>query len=116
MKSDRSPADALEDAMRLSEGMTLKMAVADLPFGGGKAVLAVPSVPGGEERRRLLLRYAKLVASLGGNYHTGPDVNTTSADMDLVAEKTPHVYCRSEANGGSGDPGPYTARGVYHGL
>jgi leucine dehydrogenase len=111
-----SAADALADAMRLAEGMTLKMSAADLPFGGGKAVLSVPILPTGEERRRLLLRYGDLVASLGGNYRTGPDVNTTSADMDVIGERTSHVFCRSEAHGGSGDPGPYTARGVFHGI
>jgi len=116
IKAYPTPADALEDAMRLSSGMTLKMAAADLPFGGGKAVLSVPSVPEGDERRRLLLRYAELVASLGGNYRTGPDVNTTSADMDVIGERTPYVYCRTEEHGGSGDPGPYTARGVFHGI
>jgi glutamate dehydrogenase/leucine dehydrogenase len=116
IKTYPTPADALEDAMRLSSGMTLKMAAADLPFGGGKAVLSVPSVPEGDARRRLLLRYADLVASLGGNYRTGPDVNTTSADMDVIGERTPYVYCRTEEHGGSGDPGPYTARGVFHGI
>jgi leucine dehydrogenase len=116
IKAYPTPGDALEDAMRLASGMTLKMAAADLPFGGGKAVLSVPSVPEGDERRRLLLRYADLVASLGGNYRTGPDVNTTSADMDVIGERTPYVYCRTEEHGGSGDPGPYTARGVFHGI
>ena len=116
IKAYPTPADALEDAMRLASGMTLKMAAADLPFGGGKAVLSVPSVPEGDERRRLLLRYADLVASLGGNYQTGPDVNTTSVDMDVIGERTPYVYCRTEEHGGSGDPGPYTARGVFHGI
>ncbi|MCE4872511.1 leucine dehydrogenase, partial [Campylobacter coli] len=29
---------ALNDALRLSQGMSLKNALADLPFGGGKAV------------------------------------------------------------------------------
>jgi leucine dehydrogenase len=116
MKTYSSPAAALEDAMRLSEAMTLKMAAADVPFGGGKAVLAVPSPPQGAERRRLLLRYAELAASLGANFQTGPDVNTTTADMDVIAERHPYVFCRSEERGGSGDPGPYTARGVFHGI
>ncbi len=116
MKTYSSPAAALEDAMRLSEAMTLKMAAADVPFGGGKAVLAVPSPPQGAERRRLLLRYAELAASLGTNFQTGPDVNTTTADMDVIAERHPYVFCRSEERGGSGDPGPYTARGVFHGI
>jgi leucine dehydrogenase len=116
MKAYPEPADALADAMRLSAAMTLKMAAVDLPFGGGKAVLAVPALPDGEDRRSLLLRYADLVASLGGSFQTGPDVNTSSADMDVIAERCPHVYCRSEAFGGSGDPGPYTALGVFHGI
>jgi leucine dehydrogenase len=116
MKTYPSPADGLADAMRLSSAMTLKMAAADVPFGGAKAVLAVPALPEGDERRRLLLRYGDLAASLGGNFQTGPDVNTTIADMDVIGERHPHVYCRSEERGGSGDPGPYTARGVFHGI
>jgi leucine dehydrogenase len=116
MKTYQSPAAGLEDAMRLSEAMTLKMAAADVPFGGGKAVLAVPSLPEGAERRRLLLRYAELAASLGANFQTGPDMNTTTADMDVIAERHPYVFCRTEERGGSGDPGPSTARGVFHGI
>ncbi len=116
MKSYAQPSDALRDAMHLSEAMTLKMAAADIPFGGGKAVVAVTAPPEGDERRRILLRYADLAASLGQTFHTGPDVNTSTADMDVIAERHAHVYCRSEQNGGSGDPGPYTARGVFHGI
>jgi len=112
MKPYAQPSDALQDAMNLSEAMTLKMAAAGIPFGGGKAVIAVSELPSGDERRRILLRYADLASSLGATFHTGPDVNTSTSDMDLIAERHPHVYCRSEANGGSGDPGPYTARGV----
>ncbi|MGH3133775.1 MAG: Glu/Leu/Phe/Val dehydrogenase dimerization domain-containing protein [Gaiellaceae bacterium] len=116
MQTYPSPADALADAMRLSAAMTLKMAAADLPFGGGKAVLAVPGPLDGDARRDLFLRHADLVASLGGNYYTGPDVNTSIADMDVIGERCPYVVCRTEARGGSGDPGPHTARGVFHGI
>jgi leucine dehydrogenase len=111
-----APGDGLADAMRLSEGMTMKMAATDIPFGGAKAVIAVRGLPEGDERRRLLLRYGDLAASLGGNFQTGPDVNTTMADMDVIAERHEHVYCRSVERGGSGDPGPFTARGVFHGI
>jgi leucine dehydrogenase len=116
MKVYASPADGLADAMRLSEGMTMKMAATDIPFGGAKAVLAVPELPEGDERRRLLLRYGELAASLGSNFQTGPDMNTTIADMDVIAERHPYVFCRSVERGGSGDPGPFTARGVFHGI
>src|SRR5947209_9172065 len=116
MKTYAEPSDALADAMRLAAAMTLKMAAVDMPFGGGKAVLAVPELMAGEARRGLLLRYADLVASLRGTFNTGPDVNTSVADMDVIGERCPYVFCRSEDHGGSGDPGPHTARGVFHGI
>ena len=116
MRVYETPADALADGMRLSLAMTQKMAVADAPFGGGKAVLAVPELPQGDARRRLLHRYGELVASLGGTYRTAADMNTSAADMDVVAERCPYVFGRTEANGGAGDSGPATARGVFHGL
>jgi leucine dehydrogenase len=116
MKVYASPAEALEDGLRLAGGMTRKLAVAGLPCGGGKAVLAVPSLPEGEERQRLLERYGELIDSLGGSYVTGPDVNTGEADLDVVGTRTRYVFCRSAANGGSGDPSIHTARGVFHGI
>jgi leucine dehydrogenase len=111
-----TPADGLADALRLSEGMTLKMAAADIPAGGAKGVIAVTKLPEGDERRRILLRYGELAASLGDNFHTAPDMNTTVADMDVIAERHQHVFCRSIEKGGAGDPGPFTARGVFHGI
>jgi glutamate dehydrogenase/leucine dehydrogenase len=107
------PGDGLADAMSLARAMTVKMAVADGERGGGKAVLAVPSLPEGDERRRLLLRYGELVASLGGTYRTAGDMNITPADLDVVAERCPWVYGTSEAGGNSGFG---TARGVLHGI
>jgi leucine dehydrogenase len=111
-----SPADALEDAMRISAAMTRKLAVAGLPFGGGKAVIAVPEIPSGEKRRALFLRYADLVASLGGTYRTSSDMNTGEADMDVIGERTEYVFGRSVEAGGAGSPAPPTAVGVYHGI
>ncbi|HEX9378381.1 MAG TPA: Glu/Leu/Phe/Val dehydrogenase dimerization domain-containing protein, partial [Gaiellaceae bacterium] len=111
-----TPADGLRDAMRLSAGMTAKLAVADLGLGGGKAVLAVPSIPEGEERKALLHRYGGIVSSLGGGFITSSDVGTGETDMDVIAERTEHVFGRSQAKGGAGDPGPFTAVGVFHGI
>ena len=110
--------DALIDAMRLSEAMSLKFASVEFPHGGGKAVIALPTpeIPKGDARRRLLLEYGRFVQSLGGLYSAAPDMNTTALDMDVVGEVTPYVFCRTEAAGGSGDTAPDTAIGVLHGI
>jgi glutamate dehydrogenase/leucine dehydrogenase len=113
MRVYERPADGLADAMRLSQAMTVKMAVADCERGGGKAVLAVPELPTGEQRRALLLRYGQLVAALGGTYRTAGDMNITPADLDIVHETCPWVYGTTGAGGNSGRG---TARGVLHGI
>jgi leucine dehydrogenase len=112
----QDPADGLADAMRLSAAMTKKMAVLQMLYGGGKAVLAVPELFTGEARRGLLLRYGDLVASLGGTFRTAADMNTSAADMDVIAERCRYVYGRSQGRGGAGDSGWGTARGVFHGI
>lgn len=111
-----TPADAARDVLRLAEGMTLKCAVAGLPTGGGKAVLAVPALPAGETRRQVLLRYGKLIETLQGSYRTGPDMNTGAADMDVLGEVTAYAFGRSPDRGGSGSSAPDTAVGVWHGI
>lgn len=112
------PAAALADGMRLAEAMSLKFACVDFPHGGGKAVIALPepAIPRGEARRRLLREFAAFVHSLGGLYSCAPDMNTSAADMDVIGEVTPYVFCRTEAAGGSGDTAPDTAVGVLHGI
>lgn len=118
MKAYRSPEDGLTDVLRLSQAMTMKQSVAGLDFGGGKAVIAVPTVPppGSPERRSLLLRYGELIGALGGTYVTAADMNTGEADLDVVGERTPHVLGRSPACGGSGSSAEATAVGVFHGI
>jgi leucine dehydrogenase len=116
MKVYGAPEDALRDGLRLSAAMTSKNAVAGLPLGGGKAVLAVPEVPQGDRRREILLRYAEMVDALGGSYVTACDMNTTERDMDVVGERTAHVMGRTVERGGSGSSAPSTALGVFHGI
>lgn len=110
--------DAIADALLLARAMSLKQAVARLPFGGGKAVLAVPELPerGSSSWRGLFRRYGDLVEALGGTYVTAADMNTGSAELDVVAERTDHVLGRSPGRGGAGDPGPATAVGVFHAI
>jgi leucine dehydrogenase len=108
-----TPADGLADAMRLSGAMTRKFAAADIPRGGGKAVLAVPELPTGDARRRLLLRYGDLVTALGGTYRTAGDMNISPADLDIVAERCPWVY---GTTGKGGNSARGTAIGTLHAI
>jgi leucine dehydrogenase len=108
---------ALEDALRLSAGMTYKFAVPGLRRGGGKAVISVPAGLDSPGRIDLLRRYGRLIHQLGGLFYTGPDVGTSSADMDVIAETgAPYVFSRTPTAGGAGSPGPYTALGVFSGI
>ncbi len=116
MKAYEAPSDGLADAMRLSGAMTRKLAVAGLPFGGGKGVIAVPELPTGQRRRELFERYGDLIESLGGTYRTSSDMNTGEADMDVIWERTRYVFGRSVGAGGSGSPARPTAVGVFHGI
>ncbi|HEX5902798.1 MAG TPA: Glu/Leu/Phe/Val dehydrogenase dimerization domain-containing protein [Actinomycetota bacterium] len=116
LKVYEAPEDALRDGLRLSTAMTSKNAMAGLPLGGGKAVLAVPELPAGAARREVLLRYGDLVESLHGTYWTACDMNTSPPDMDVIGERSSHVFARTEAAGGSGTSAPATAEGVIFGM
>src|SRR5262249_41606222 len=117
MKSYRGLEAAVRDAQRLAEGMTYKFAVAGLPRGGGKAVIAVPPNLEMAVRSDLLRRYGAMVNQLGGLFSTGPDVGTSAEDMDIIAETgAPYIFGRTPAHGGAGDSGPATAMGVLAGM
>lgn len=117
MKSYPDVEAALQDALRLAEGMTYKFATSGMPFGGAKAVIALPADFKRHSRAPLLRRYGALLKQLGGLFRTGPDVGTSPADMDIIAETgAPYVFSRTPDTGGTGDPGPYTARGVFAGI
>jgi leucine dehydrogenase len=106
---------ALRDALRLSRAMTYKAAVADLALGGGKGVIMIPpNLKLGRDRRQAaLLDFADTVDAVDGRYVTAEDVGTSSRDMNLIATRTKHVAGLSRQRGGSGDPSPMTALGVY---
>ncbi len=110
----QSSADGARDALRLSRAMTFKAAAAGLPLGGGKGVICAEpgKPPTGRRRHDVLLDFADTVNALEGRYVTAEDVGTSSTDMATIAEGTEHVTGLSKARGGSGDPSPFTARGV----
>lgn len=114
MWSYDNEVEALNDALRLSRGMTYKAAVAGLNLGGGKAVMI------GDAKRmkseHLFRAFGRFVQTLAGRYITAEDVGTTVRDMEWVRMETDHVSGFSKDLGGSGDPSPMTALGVYHGI
>jgi leucine dehydrogenase len=117
MKNYPSQEEALRDALKLAEGMTYKFAVPGFPRGGGKAVLSIPEDLTDQSRTNLLRRYGALIHQLGGYFYTGPDVGTSSSDMDIIAETgDPYVFARTPAAGGAGSSGPFTAIGVFTGI
>jgi leucine dehydrogenase len=106
--------EALNDVLRLSRGMTYKSAISGLNLGGGKAVIIGDSKI--DKTPEMITRFGKFVDSLSGKYITAEDVGTTTADMDLIRDVTKNVTGISESRGGSGNPSPVTAYGVYMGM
>lgn len=102
---------ALTDALRLSRGMSYKNAMAGLPAGGGKAVLLADAAR--TKTRDMLDAFARAVDALCGRYITAQDVGMSEDDMVTLSQTTAHV---AGLPGQGGDPGPYTARGVYLGV
>jgi glutamate dehydrogenase/leucine dehydrogenase len=108
---------ALQDSLRLAEAMSYKWAISGMDFGGGKAVIAIPPDFDQQSRQALLRRYGAMIRKLGGLFNTGPDVGTSSSDMDIIAETgSPYVFGRTPAAGGFGSSGPATALGVFSGM
>jgi leucine dehydrogenase len=95
--------------------MSYKNAMADLPMGGGKGVILAQ--PGRAKSPELLAAFGSAIESLGGRYVTAEDVGMSDADMQVIATRTRHVSGLPVASGqAGGDPGPYTALGVYLGV
>jgi leucine dehydrogenase len=106
-----SEDEALTDALRLSQGMTYKNALAGLPFGGGKSIIIGNSAT--RKSPALLRAHGRFVETLKGSYITAEDVGTSPADMEIVRLETEHV---AGLIGRSGDPSPFTALGVFRAI
>ena len=106
-------AAALADASALASAMTRKAAMARLSLGGGKAVIR------GDPRTRTreqLLAFGEFVDSLDGRYITAADMGTGEEAMAVIRESTYYVVGLPQRYGGAGDPGPFTALGVFLAL
>ncbi|MFG2791729.1 Glu/Leu/Phe/Val dehydrogenase dimerization domain-containing protein [Streptomyces sp. NPDC048419] len=110
--------DGLADALRLSEAMTYKAAVAGLEFGGGKTVIVLgkDTELTADLRQAALEDLGELIASLQGSYRTGPDIGTGPDDMVVLRRFSPYAHCAPEEHGGTGNSGGPTATGVLAAL
>jgi leucine dehydrogenase len=110
----KNEAEALNDVLRLSRGMTFKNAVAGLNLGGGKAVII--GDPAQDKSEALFRAFGRFVNSLNGRYITAEDVGIDVNDMEYVFRETEFVTGVHQVHGGSGDPSPFTAYGTLQGL
>ena len=110
----KNELEALNDVLRLSRGMTFKASISGLNLGGGKAVIFGDSKT--QKTDALMKRFGQFVETLGGKYITAEDVGMTTRDMEIVRKETKYVTGIPMSMGGSGDPSPVTAYGVYMGM
>lgn len=112
--------DLLSDGLRLSKAMSEKCAVAGLWWGGGKSIIC----PVGfsireattEKRKVIFANFGKFIASLHGAYVAAEDMNTTPEDMQTILSQNRFVTCIPKHAGGSGNPSPFTAEGVFKSM
>lgn len=109
-----SEEEALFDVKRLARGMTYKSAVAQTGLGGGKSVII--GDPKALKSKALFHAMGRFVNSLGGLYITAEDMNIGISDLEEVRKETKYVTGLSRESGSSGNPSPYTARGVVQGM
>ncbi|NMC62812.1 MAG: Glu/Leu/Phe/Val dehydrogenase [SAR324 cluster bacterium] len=115
MRLYEDEGQALDDVLRLSEGMTYKSSLAGMDLGGGKGVLIVdPHIEKG--RRELFLKFGECLNHLAGRYVSAEDMGTTVQDISWMREVSKYVVGFDPSEGGSGDPSPWTAQGVFEGI
>lgn len=109
-----SETAALEDVLRLSEGMTYKAAAAGLDFGGGKTVII--GDPAQDKSEGMFRALGRFIETLHGRYTAGEDVGTSAEDFVFSRRETRHLVGLPKAYGGSGDTGDITAIGVINAM
>jgi len=97
--------EGLTDVLRLSRGMTEKNKAADIPFGGGKAIIFSDKPKSTE----LLVAFASFLNQLEGIYYSAEDMGISLEDIQLVGKHTPYVFDNV-------DPGSYTAKGIFYSI
>ncbi len=104
---------ALDDVLRLAKGMTHKSAIAEVGFGGGKSVIIAD--PKKDKTPALLKAFGAAVEMLQGAYICAEDVGCSPEDVLTIRQATRYVVGLPQA-ASSGDPGPFTAWGIFRGI
>lgn len=107
------------DGLRLSRGMTRKSAVAGLPLGGAKA-----AINHGNPTPAMMRAFGKAIDMIekqyGVTYITAEDVGISEDLLMEAKTQTPNVRGITPEDTGvwlaGGDPGPFTAYGVFAGM
>ena len=111
-------SDALADVVRLARGMTAKNALAGIPFGGGKSVIAAPGAgkngrasgpPAHPITAAELVKLGEWIEDLGGEYVAAADVGMGAQDLITAGRRTRHIA----GVRGDSETGPRTAHGVF---
>ncbi len=110
----KTEQDALDDVLRLSKSMTYKAAISGLNLGGGSAVIIGDSRK--DKSEALLRKFGRFIKNLNGEFITAEDVGTNPRDMEYIRMETQYVTGVPETIGGSGDPSPISALGVFMGI
>lgn len=105
---------ALNDALRLSRGMTYKCAVAGVAHGGGKTVII--GDPRKDKSDELFQALGTYIETLKGRFYTGTDVGTVGMDFVSAAKQSKYLVGLPEEYGGSGNSAIITAFGVWRGV
>lgn len=114
MRQYETMEDALEDALRLSKGMTYKCAAADVDFGGGKAVII--GDPLKDKTPELFRAYGQFIETLNGRFYTGTDMGTVLDDFVHAYKETNCIAGLPEEYGGGGETSIPTALGVLYSI
>ena len=89
MRAYDNEEQAIEDVMRLSEGMTYKSSLAGLALGGGKSCLiADPHMH--EGREALFKKFGECLNHLAGRYITAEDMGTSVSDIMWIRSVSKH--------------------------
>lgn len=99
---------AYDDALRLARLMSYKAALANLPYGGAKAVIFANDST--QKSEALFKSYTEEVNKLGGMFVTGADIGISPDDVAVMKQYSKHIV------GVHLDPVKYTVQGIIDAL